>query len=134
MLLLFWWLLLYFFKECNEMAVAILQLWYDFSTHRLMYRKSNWFVYKFVVNCQILYQLVPYEAEAWHAWSQEQYFSKHLFLDICQCAFKVSKDKNISRWVDWENLIYVRWNRIKNCTQSQRRWSIEEKELRHWVK
>ena len=27
---------------------------------------------------------------------------------------KVSKDKHISRWVDWENLIYVRWNRIKN--------------------
>ena len=24
-----------------------------------------------------------------------------------------SKDKNISRWVDWENLIYVRWNRIR---------------------
>ena len=28
---------------------------------------------------------------------------------------KVSKDKHISRWVDRENLIYVRWNRIKNC-------------------
>ena len=27
---------------------------------------------------------------------------------------KVFKDKNISRWVDRENLIYVRWNRIKN--------------------
>ena len=27
---------------------------------------------------------------------------------------KVSKDKHISRWVDRENLIYVRWNRIKN--------------------
>ena len=34
---------------------------------------------------------------------------------------KVSKDKN-SRWVDQENLIYVRWNRIKNCAQSWRRW------------
>ena len=31
-----------------------------------------------------------------------------LMMDI-----KVSKDKNISRWVDQENLIYVRWNRIK---------------------
>ena len=27
---------------------------------------------------------------------------------------KVSKDKYISRWVDQENLIYVRWNSIKN--------------------
>ena len=44
---------------------------------------------------------------------------------------KVSKDKNISRWVDREN---VRWNRIKNRAQSRRRWSIEEKEVRHWVK
>ena len=26
---------------------------------------------------------------------------------------KVSKDKHISRWVDRENLIYVRWTRIK---------------------
>ena len=25
-----------------------------------------------------------------------------------------SPDKNLSRWVDWENLIYVRQNRIKN--------------------
>ena len=47
---------------------------------------------------------------------------------------KVSKDKHISRWVDWENLIYVRWNRIKNCAQRWRKWSIEEKEVRHWVK
>ena len=47
---------------------------------------------------------------------------------------KVSKDKNISRWVDRENLIYVRWNRIKNRAQRRRRWSIEEKEERHWVK
>ena len=52
-----------------------------------------------------------------------------LMMDI-----KVSKNKNISRWVDRENLIYVRWNRIKNRAQSWRRWSIEEKEVRHWVK
>ena len=32
---------------------------------------------------------------------------------------KVSKDKN-SRWVDQENLIYVRWNRIKNCTKTKK--------------
>ena len=33
---------------------------------------------------------------------------------------KVSKHKN-SRWVDWGNLIYVRWNRIKNRAQIRRR-------------
>ena len=52
-----------------------------------------------------------------------------LMMDI-----KDSKDKNISRWVDQENLIYVRWNRIKNRAQRQRRWLIEEKGVRHWVK
>ena len=40
---------------------------------------------------------------------------------------KISKDKNIGRWVDRESLIYVRQNRIKNCSQRQRRWSIQEK-------
>ena len=34
---------------------------------------------------------------------------------------EVSKDKHTSRWVDRENLIYVRWNRIKNHAQ-RRRW------------
>ena len=30
-----------------------------------------------------------------------------LMMDI-----KVSKDKHITRWVDWEKFIYVRWNKI----------------------
>ena len=47
---------------------------------------------------------------------------------------KVSNDKYICRWVDQENFIYVRQNRIKNCAQRWRRWSIEEKEVWHWVK
>ena len=47
--------------------------------------------------------------------------------------FKVCKDKNISRWADWENLIYFRWSRIKNCAQRWRRWLAEEKKVRHWV-
>ena len=46
---------------------------------------------------------------------------------------KVSKGKHISRWVDRENLIYVRWNRIKNCTTTKK-VMIKEKEVRHWVK
>ena len=55
-----------------------------------MYKKSNSFVYKFVVNCQV-FDVTPsgsYEAENRHAWSHEQYFSKHRFLDICRSAFK----------------------------------------------
>ena len=27
---------------------------------------------------------------------------------------KISKDKYTGRWVDWENLISVEWNSIKN--------------------
>ena len=47
---------------------------------------------------------------------------------------KVSKDKHICRWVDRENLICVRWKRIKNHASRQRKWSTEEKEVRHWLK
>ena len=32
---------------------------------------------------------------------------------------KVAKDKHISRWVDGENLIYVRWNRIKSLHKEE---------------
>ena len=56
---------------------------------------------------------------------------------VLMMEVKVSKDKNISRWVDRKNLIYVRWNRIKNCAQIWRMWLIEEKrvkKVRHWVK
>ena len=27
---------------------------------------------------------------------------------------EVSKDKHITNWVDWGNLIYIRWNSTKN--------------------
>ena len=53
---------------------------------------------------------------------------------VLRMDVKVSKDKHICRWADWEKLIYVRWNRIKNRTQRQRRWLIEKKEVSHWVK
>ena len=32
---------------------------------------------------------------------------------------KVSKDKYINRWVDWEKLIYIRWNGIKNREKNE---------------
>ena len=53
-----------------------------------MYKKSNSFVYKFVLR-----QGVPYKAENWNVLSHEQYFSKHRFLDICQSAFNYHKQE-----------------------------------------
>ena len=52
---------------------------------------------------------------------------------VLKMDLKVSKDKNISRWLDWENLIYVRRKRIKNCAHRQRKLLIQVKEVRHWV-
>ena len=50
------WLLLYFFKVLFNSHFATL-VWHTniffFWAHRLMYKKSNLFVYKFVVNCQV---------------------------------------------------------------------------------
>ena len=40
---------------------------------------------------------------------------------VLMMCIKASKDKHISRWVDWEKLIYVRWNRIKKlCTKTKK--------------
>ena len=82
------------FCTCGGCFYFATLLWrtnnFFFSTHRLRYKKSNSFVYKFVVNCQVFKYLrhgVPYKAENWHAWSREQYFSKHRFLDTSRCAF-----------------------------------------------
>ena len=34
---------------------------------------------------------------------------------------KASKDKQNKRWIDRENLIYIRWNRIKKlCTKTKK--------------
>ena len=58
-----------------------------------------------------LHQGVLYKAETWHALSQEQYFSKHHFLDICQCAFNLELAKNmIKPPLIW--LIYLMYNFI----------------------
>ena len=53
---------------------------------------------------------------------------------ILMIDIKVCKYKYISRWVDWNNLIYVRLNSILNCPQRQRLWSIEEKKVRQQMK
>ena len=44
--------------------------------------------------------------------------------------FEVSKDTYISRWVDSENLIYVKLNSIKNCAQRKRRCFVEQKKIK----
>ena len=45
--------------------------------------------------------------------------------------FKVSKDNYNSRCVDWENLVYKRWNSIKNHAHRKGWWSIHEEAVRH---
>ena len=40
---------------------------------------------------------------------------------------KISKDKHIKRWVEWENLFYVTWNSIKTRAKRRRRGLMEEK-------
>ena len=85
-----------FFKVLFNSYFATL-LWrtnnFFFSTLRLMYKKTNSFVYKFVVNCRVFW-ITPLggihcKAENWHSWSYEQYFSKHRFLDICRYTFNL---------------------------------------------
>ena len=46
---------------------------------------------------------------------------------VLMTDFKISKDKHISRWVDWESLIYVRWNRIKNLCIKMKKMINREK-------
>ena len=58
---------------------------------------------------------------------------RRLHQDKCLLV-KISKVKHISRWVGWGKFSYIRWNSTKNCTYIQIRWSIEEKEVGHWVK
>ena len=64
-----------------------------------MYKKSSSFVYIFFFICQF-FQITPsgyaYKVENWHALSDEQYFSKHRFLDICRCVLKYQRP-NLSR-------------------------------------
>ena len=44
------------------------------------------------------------------------------------------KDKRISRWVDWENLIYVGWNRIKDlCTKTRKVLRFLNLVLQTWI-
>ena len=58
-----------------------------------MYKKSNLFVYVFVVIRQFSKQLrhgVAKKTESWHVLSHKQYFFKHRFFHICRCVFNVN--------------------------------------------
>ena len=88
------WLRLYFFKEVqfNESHLtAISQHCYEvlisFSSWHIVWsiRSRN----RLFINLFIHLSGVLYKAENWHTWSYEQYFSKHRFLDICRCDFKM---------------------------------------------
>ena len=95
LLLLLRWLLLYFLKKaisqpCYDVLIIFYSrhiVWCIKSRTRLFINLSS--IVKF---SKQLHQSVPCKAKNWHAWSLEQYFSKHRFVDICRCAFK---DQNI---------------------------------------
>ena len=57
-----------FFKKVILNSYFATLLWrtnnFFFSTHRLMYKKSNSFVYKFVVNCQV-FEITPSGCTLW---------------------------------------------------------------------
>ena len=72
--------------------------------------------------------VISYETELTRSISFTRICKPVLMMDA-----KVSKDKN-STWLDGENFIHDWWNRIKNRAQRRRRWSIKEKQVRHWVK
>ena len=60
--------------------------------YRLMYKKSSSFVYMFL-QLSVFPSGYPYKGENWHALSDEQYFSKHRFLEICHCVLKYLRPK-----------------------------------------
>ena len=52
----------------------------------------------------------------------------------CDENNKDSIEKYKCRDVWWKNITYVRWNSIKNCAKRRGQWSLEDKEIRHWMK
>ena len=95
LLLLLRWLFLYLIKKVllNSNFATLLDVLIIFSsqhTVRSIKIRTRLFINlpSIVRFSKYLCQDVLYKAENWHAWSHEQYFSKHRFLDICQCAFK----------------------------------------------
>ena len=89
------WLLLYFFKKVIKQLFRNL-LWrtnnFFFSTYHLMYKKSYFFVYKFVINCHV-FEITLSGCTLW-SWKLTSLItwtilSETLFLDICWCAFNI---------------------------------------------
>ena len=87
------WLLLYFFEKVLFNSYFATLLW---RTNNFFFRHIVWCIKSrtllfmnlssIVRFSKQLRQGVPYKAENWHTWSNEQYFLKHRFLDICWCV------------------------------------------------
>ena len=81
-------------KYLNSHFATLLWRTNNFSSRHIFWCIKSWArlfisLSSIVRFSKYLCQGVPYEAENWHAWSHEQYFSKHRFLDICRCAFNL---------------------------------------------
>ena len=78
------------------------------------------------------------------AWNKKNYNRVHqIYHQSCTgigkpvrlMDIKVSKYKNISRWVDQENLIYVGWKRIKkSCTKRKKLINRGKRSKTEWSK
>ena len=80
-----------------------------FSTHGLMYKKSNSFVYKFAVKYQV-FEITPSRCILW-SWKLACLITWTIlletpFLDICRCAFKRLN------MPFWSMLLYI-WKKYK---------------------
>ena len=82
-------------RNFKEMALLLRPSNFLFSTRFrdiVWYMKSQIRLFKYLSSTvslsKYLRQGVPYKVENWHALTQEQFFSKHLLWNICQCAFK----------------------------------------------
>ena len=53
---------------------------------------------------------------------------------VLMMRIKVLRGTYIIRGVDWENLIYVRWNRLKKWKKRSGKWLTKQKENAEWNK
>ena len=77
---------------------------------------------KLIVEQIIVWEEINKSKRAWLWESQSEIVGRKLTIweRSSEMDVKVSKDKHTCRWVDQENLIYVRLNRINNCTKMKK--------------
>ena len=74
-------------------------------------------------------KITPSGCKTWHAWSHEQCFSKHFFLDYLSCAFKESYRKemhNAKSLLNWWKKQAVAWRRSWKFRKVHRRTPVLE--------